>query len=410
MSKYLFVVGGLVMGGVETYIVRLAIQLSKMGHNVTVLLLSRSYDADLMQELIKAASVEFHSPINYFHANSWLNGLIPFNVKRKSSYDIIHVVDLLTLSFIFLNKKYLTTKYLTIGIYHSAEIFWWRNDAPYFRKKMLLLFDKNAHNAIYPNEVTASMAASVSSTLNEKFDVVPIGIDLTRYASIKSGSPERMRKIVSVGRLVEFKTYNWSVISELSSLRELGDYQYFIYGTGPNESLLRTHAMTCGVDKYVHFIGHVNYEKLPTVLQNAFCFVGSGTTIIEAAAAGVPSLVGIETVSNGKCGGFFCDIIGFSYNEIAAFKELVKYEDMFLYLHKMNSTEYSDLSEAHRAKASSFDIKNTATAFHVKSLYKFPEFDISFNRWVALMSLVASVLIRGNTAFKRRFDNPVIPP
>ena len=44
-------------------------------------------------------------------------------------------------------------------------------------------------------------------------------------------------------------------------------------------------------------------------------FVGSGTSIIESSALGIPSIIGIESNNDGETYGFFSNLRGYSYNE-----------------------------------------------------------------------------------------------
>ena len=57
MSSILFVLGGLNIGGVETYVIRLAKELREQGENIDFILLSNSFNAKNYEELSKFASI-----------------------------------------------------------------------------------------------------------------------------------------------------------------------------------------------------------------------------------------------------------------------------------------------------------------------------------------------------------------
>ncbi|QXH69013.1 MULTISPECIES: glycosyltransferase family 4 protein [Pseudomonas] len=401
MKNILLVLGGLAIGGVETYVVRLSKYLSQSGCNVTVTLLSNKYDAGLFNELSNYATVNIVEHLPFFPASSWINALLPVP-KDPVIYDVVHVVDVLTLAYVFLNKARLKFTFLSIGIYHSMEISWWRGRNIYFRKKMLELYDKNVHLTLFPNERTAEMAAALSNVDVATLDVLPLGVSFESYSTRQP--LQSSLRIVSIGRLVDFKVYNKHVIAQLSELRKRANFEYFIYGAGPEHAALISLAETCGVSDYVHFMGEVEYAELPSIFDGAFCFVGSGTTIIEASAAGIPSVVGIESIELPLTCGLFSDVSGYSYNEVSATTVRVGIRETIEMLHSMSPEGYSEVSDKHRQKAKSFDIVETSKRF-VELSNRTPVFDISINRWVAMLSFVKSVILQGPKALKSRFDS-----
>lgn len=401
MKSILFVMGGLAIGGVETYVVRLAKYLKLAGHSVSVTLLSDKYDQGLFTELSQHASVTIVEHVPFLSASSWVNALLPAKTDT-TKYDIVHVVDVLTLAYVFLNRDQLDFKSVSVGIYHSKEIAWWRGRNIYFRKKMLELYDRNVQLTLFPNERTAEMAAEFSGADVSGLDILPLGISFESYSARQP--LQSSLRIVSVGRLVDFKIYNRHVISQLAELRKLADFEYFIYGDGPERNALIALAESHGVEAYVHFCGEVDYAELPSILDGAFCFVGSGTTIIEASAAGIPSVVGIESIERPLTCGLFSDVAGYSYNEESATTNRVGIFDTIAMLHAMSASEYMQVSERHRKKAKLFDILETSAQFVEKS-NRAPRFDIKINRWIAMLSFIKSVIFLGPKALKSRFDS-----
>ena len=400
MKSILFVMGGLAMGGVETYVVRLAKYLKLSGHSISVTLLSDKYDKGLFAELSQHATINIVEHVPFLSASSWINALMPAKTDA-TVYDIVHAVDLLTLAYVYLNKDQLNFKSVSVGI-HSKEISWWRGRNIYFRKKMLELYDRNVHLTLFPNERTAEMAAEFSGSDVSSLDILPLGISFESYSARQP--LQSSLRIVSVGRLVDFKIYNRHVISQLAELRKLADFEYFIYGDGPERSALVALAQSHGVEAHVHFCGEVDYAELPSILDGAFCFVGSGTTIIEASAAGIPSVVGIESIEKPLTCGLFSDVVGYSYNEESATTNRVGIFDTIAALHAMSPSEYMQVSERHRTKAKLFDILETSAQFVEKS-NRAPRFDIKINRWVAMVSFIKSVIFLGPKALKSRFDS-----
>ena len=402
-NKILFVLGGLAIGGVETYIVRLAKKLVMSGFDVTLLILSRNLDLKLSNEVEQYCTVVIHERTTFVKASSWINAFLPIRriTALKSSYDIVHVVDLLSLGFVFLNKDVIKFNALSIGIYHSLELSWWRDRSIYFRRRAIELYDRNVKLTLFPSETVAHIASRYVSINYDSLNILPLGVDLSKY-SICTPSQHSL-KIVSVGRLVSFKTYNRHVISQLPLIRQFRDFEYYIYGEGPERESLQSFAQTCGVADHVHFMGKVEYEELSSVLNGIFCFVGSGTSIIEASAAGVPSIVGIELINTPDTSGFFSEVVGFSYNEASATSIRETFFNIFKRLISVSEDSYNSLSLDHRNKAMQFDLDETAVNF-VSFSNKKPDFNFSFNRWIALISFAISMIKVGPKALKDRFN------
>ncbi|MBL0666732.1 MULTISPECIES: glycosyltransferase [Aeromonas] len=405
MSSILFVLGGLNIGGVETYVIRLAKELREQGENIDFILLSNSFNAKNYEELSKFASIYILDYFPLISSSSWLNAMSlcgeKLEEKLGKKYDIVHVVDLMTLGFVFFNKDKINFTNLSIGIYHAKEISWWRDRSCYFRESLLKLYDKNVMLTLFPNEFMLKLADDlIDSDLSESH-ILPLGIDLEKYKAI---SPIKSSlKIVSVGRLVDFKTYNRHVITLLKELREIAPFEYFIYGDGPEKNDLLNLAKKLGVCDFVHFMGSVEYSDLHSVLDGCFCFIGSGTTIIEASSAGIPSIVGIESIKMPLTCGFFSEVKGFSYNEDGATDTRVSIYDKISSLYYMNNEEFQYLSGLHRDKAAEFNIKKTTSLF-VSYSSKKPDFSLKINRYRALLSFIFSVLKFGPNALKSRFD------
>lgn len=402
MKNILFVMGGLAMGGVETYVVRLASELQGQGHAVTVILLSDKYDTLLFERLSKVATIHVVEYFPMFGASSWLNALMPAKPVAHSNFDVVHVVDLLTLAFIYFQRKKYSFSALTIGIYHSREILWWRKRNVYFRKKMLELYDRNVALTLFPNEITAKLAGNFVKFDSSKIKLLPLGISLENYRLTRP--QQNSLKLLSVGRLVDFKIYNHHVITILSQLRQTGDFQYYIYGDGPEKSKLEHLAVECNVAQYVHFMGEVEYSELSSVLNGAFCFIGSGTTLIEASASGVPSIVGIESIAKPETCGFFSEVEGFSYNEVSATNYRIPIAACIMSLYGLSEEQYQTLSERHRAKAGQFNIQETTENF-LSLADSYPDFNIKINRLKAIVSFVWSIVSLGPKALKSRFDS-----
>ncbi len=116
------------------------------------------------------------------------------------------------------------------------------------------------------------------------------------------GDMSRVR-IVSVGRLVDFKAYNLGAARIVKACRERGiEVSWDIYGYGPLEAEIRDCADAMFVSQHVCLKGKLDYSSFSTVVAGYDLFIGMGTSVIEAAVLGVPSICAIvdeETSSYG---------------------------------------------------------------------------------------------------------------
>ena len=103
-------------------------------------------------------------------------------------------------------------------------------------------------------------------------------------------------------------------------------------------------------------MGKLDYEKIYQVLEDAFMFVGMGTTIIEASSIGVPSLQAIDSEKRTVTYGFFSKLTGFCIGEIIPELPLINMKDSIIELSKKNEIEYQELCRAHVFRANTFNI------------------------------------------------------
>jgi 1,2-diacylglycerol 3-alpha-glucosyltransferase len=227
--------------------------------------------------------------------------LLPLSNKKiikTLNIRYIHVIDEITLVTACRFRDILTTPpVISVGVYHS-KLFTWGNsfDSRYFYSHPKKIFSSflPSDNILFFNQASLDIAISYFKKSFPNSPVIPIGV-VDNIKPLPDERPFIKGKIVSVGRLVEFKSYNENVIRAIYELKEQCALDYYIYGDGPNEKNLKKLVSKLGLKEKVHFMG-------------------SGTSIVEASALGVPSLVGVE--SSDKTVGMFGEISGFDYNEL----------------------------------------------------------------------------------------------
>lgn len=143
------------------------------------------------------------------------------------------------------------------------------------------------------NEVCRAGAAHELGARLLRSPIAPLPVaDLPRRRSNRTPG-----KLVSVGRLVDFKTYNLYMPAVVAELHRRGHehVEWHVYGDGPLGPSIRDQARRFGVSNAVHLHGTVPYESFATAIDDAEVFIGCGTALVEAGLCGVPGVVGVDS-------------------------------------------------------------------------------------------------------------------
>jgi len=140
--------------------------------------------------------------------------------------------------------------------------------------------------------------------------------------------------------------------------------EYHIYGDGDQFQALKAQIRDMGCEQKIHLHGTLEYSRLPEVLRNAWLFVGSGTAIIEAAACGVPALIGVESEPEPRTYGFLHSMPGLDYQEADIGLEKRSFVEFCEELHSLSEEEYAKVCERSVRKAETFSIERLIDGFH----------------------------------------------
>ena len=172
-------------------------------------------------------------------------------------------------------------------------------DPPYYRWLYLLL--KPVIQAIWGK---ASVVVACSEGLRElaqetasdvKMDVIPDGLDLSRFEPTpRDPCPEKVR-ILTIGRLIPRKGFQF-LIRALPRIVENAahDFEIEIVGDGPYQKELLKLASDLNVAEHIRFAGSVPYAELPQKYRDADIFIlpslaeGMPLVVLEAMGTGLP--------------------------------------------------------------------------------------------------------------------------
>ena len=174
--------------------------------------------------------------------------------------------------------------------------------------------------AVYPRRNIVFMNEEVRRACEGNLHMDMAGANILPLPVDVGGGPpvsrsRNGRRIVSIGRLVEFKNYHAPVIEFVARQRAEGlPFEYHIYGEGPMRPRIEAIIAEHGAREFVTLHGTLPYEDLPSVLFDAAVMIGMGTAMIEAAARGVPVIAAID-MQPILCHGWFHQTTGYCVGE-----------------------------------------------------------------------------------------------
>jgi glycosyltransferase involved in cell wall biosynthesis len=280
------------MGGVEQVVHQLAMQSSRMGHDVTVLCVNRSGYA----EPKPAEPVEYRLVVERslfeFASTPFSWSVISRFAQLHAEADVVHM----HYPWPFMDLMYLLARPAcpVVVTYHSDIV----------RQRFLRLVYKPLQR-IFLSSVQKIIATSpnylaTSRELNkhrDKVEVIPIGVDEASYPAVDASVVGQWEKRIGtrsfflfVGVLRYYKGLH--VLLEAARHR---DYPVVIVGAGPTEAALKKQAQRYQLTN-VHFLGHLSdVDKVALLsLCRAVVFPSHlrseafGLTLLEGAMMGKP--------------------------------------------------------------------------------------------------------------------------
>jgi glycosyltransferase involved in cell wall biosynthesis len=364
----IFIANVLVMNGGSTFILRMARQFKLRGQRCIIILLRDLSDPKLLENLQSCAEIVRLSDFQItgrrfslglfgvFVPIDWrglLDALRPYGAH-------VHAMSVFGLILALRIARADPAIRPTVGVYHQNEFVF---QAPRFffpRFVQKIFASMPQHNILFFNESSKDNYAAFFQRDYSNASLLPIGVEINEGATPRNFPSCR---IVSIGNLAGFKTYNRHMIAIVAELHErLPNISYDIYGRGPKERELQDYVTELKMEGRVRINGHLEYSNFHKVVKDCDLFVGSGTALVEAAAAGRPALIGIESIETPETYGFLSDAEGFSYNELRAGVTLLAMQPLVERV-LTDSKHWGEVAVACERKAHEFSIQRTINGF-----------------------------------------------
>ena len=307
-------------GGVETLMVRMANWLVRNGHGCTILLRD-SFAGDLTTVLDPKVNLRVV-------ANQWDLlavpgiGLLLWNHWDLPKPDAIYTLEQnwSTIGLLVRDLFPQSPPTVATGAYHLNQFAYEGTPLKWGRME---LFGQQIYDRRYLDSQKFFMSEETRIGHERFFKrgltngwVWPLPIEIPSRESLSGRKPVPYR-ILSIGRLTLFKTYSWYMVPILHALRgTYPDVSWHVYGFGGCERELVDVVWKDAIrDGLIVFHGPIAYQEIQSAFNQAAVFIGMGTTLLEAAAAGVPCIPAVVDDKDAATWGFINQMPYFSVGE-----------------------------------------------------------------------------------------------
>ena len=286
-----FVITELEPGGAERCLVRLALGLNRLGHCVNVISLAReprSGRDELILEL-RANGIEPHflGLTNYFEF---------FRAKRRLSILLNKICPDIVQSFLF-HANILCSKVKRRDCFKLIAGL--RVSEPRRLRQWLMRYQRSAfHRTICVSDDVSLYAQRRLRFPLKDLTVIPNGIDLKRFNSIKPAEPRDLNfdttppLLTFIGRVHMQKGVDLIIANAKSILQACPKHHIAIVGDGPTKKHMQRSIHASGLAQRVHFYGYredaAAILKVSQLLLFPSRWEGMPNVVIEAMAAKKP--------------------------------------------------------------------------------------------------------------------------
>jgi glycosyltransferase involved in cell wall biosynthesis len=298
-TQIIFVQDKFYLGGIEVLELKLADELLHRGFNTVI--------ASRANETLDAPTAGYtrflHEGYPDFISRS-MN--LPSNIAQKVIFVSLHPTAAIATEIAArrIQRKY--GKRISVHhfhwVSHSRAFFFAKN------RYVRMLFEKiffllPVNSTYFMNDIARIAHQKFWRRSLEDYPVLRIiGREPTSNFAIEDNIESNTKKhdrpklqIVSVGRLVPFKSYNVYAPIIIRKLRDAGvDATWDIWGYGPDEAKIASKAQEYEVNDFVNLRGKLPHELFDETVSSYDVFVGMGTALLEAAKTGMPVCVAVE--------------------------------------------------------------------------------------------------------------------
>ena len=373
--RYLLAYGALHTAGIETLIVRLANHLARDGGDVAVCFSGGALASALDG---RVAQLDYAGPTDAVRRScEWLS-TDPKAPPVLISFDPISAALGLAIETGVPADRDIT--HLS-GVYHPRAYHMnsERRDRVWLNR--LVARAVGDSHLFYMNRESRDDHAARWGVDLSRSAIIPVPVDaMPRVWTPRSGAS---LKVVSVGRLTDFKQYNLGIPGIIRDCHAAGvEIDWDIYGTGPLADEMIAEITRCGVADHVTMKGSLAYHQMSETVARYDLFVGLGTAALEAAMQGVPTIAATDSQQRASY-GYFHQLPFGNLGERQATPAPCDIGDMLIDHARLDESARIDLSEQAHAAAMLYAMPDIALMLHRLAEKAPPPPSRSFKRAVA---------------------------
>lgn len=295
---------------------------------------------------------------------------------------------------------------LGLGIYHPRELFRETERAYVHWLNRILARLVGFEKISFMSEETKLTHATFLKDCLYDSPIVPVPIDKREYCWRPSATRSDKLAVVSVGRIVPAKGYNFGAPKIVHRLLAEGvSLHWDLYGWGTHERQLTEQIAAEGVDDVLCFNGGLELEEFDSVVSRYDLFIGMGSAALQAAQLGVPTICAIDSLADG-CYGFFHEAPFGNLGDLnSQMKPKSIYDQIQRYAH-MSSDKRRELSWNCRSATKDYEIDN-----YIDRVLGYKAFRLRWNHPIVMgFSSVYSWVFDDNVlrrAVRKLFGGPV---
>lgn len=346
-----FIVGQAAVGGIETYCLRMCRELHRRGHQLDVWFVKPRGNKALADEFRAVARVRF------------LSRIMPVPVLAlappiPADCDLVFTTGRLSLIFGALAMRPKVCPPLVAGVFSQWEYAGVVDD--YKSQISQKILDQIGwRNLVFCTEGCRTFHLKA---LGDRINAALVSPLLVQLPQSNLPRPKRRKteplRIVSVGSFTPFKTYNFTLPAVLAELRNAGiAIEWMIFGDGVERPRIERAIAEAGVADIIKLAGPLDYAHFADEVSAADLYIGAGTTLIEASALGVPSLVALDDNPEATSPGFFADREGIFTSDQAEGDTLRSFGDLIRHFAGMTNEGHAALSERSKTRARAYSIE-----------------------------------------------------
>lgn len=287
--------------GVATSVSMSASQLTKLGHNVSIIAPNRPHVRE-KKNVYRIVSVKLLQKPEIWEAIEIPQSSL-FELFRKD-FDIIHIHSGGTITNIGwqiakLHHIPLVLTYHTLWKYYTHYLPFSFLVYPWLFNEFNLLFGNTCNALIAPTEKVKHIIKTYG--IRKPIYVIPNGIELDRFSHPEKGYlrqklqiPLTTTLLLNVGRLEKEKSPDFILMAFSYLAKHHPDVVLVFVGEGREKICLQKQAKQLHIDSQIFFTGVLPYAHMPQVYADADIFLFSsksetqGMVVYEALATGLP--------------------------------------------------------------------------------------------------------------------------